>query len=124
MQTSIWPKESIWQGDGNRGVVPGCVLFDQRQQFVSFDGFGGSIIATGRDAFLAIAGHCVSGECDDGPVETVGPQKRGGLVAVHLGHLHVHQHDIIRCAVCCRTENCFHGQASVFCDFHVCAGSA
>src|SRR5690349_21729503 len=56
------------------------------------------IVHTCGDAHLAIALHRIGRHCDDPWTLTgfpSGSDRSRGLEAVHLGHLHVHQHDVV-----------------------------
>ena len=70
------------------------VALQDLDQSVARDRLRERIIAPGGDAQLAITVHRVRREGDDRPGVASLPQQRGGLVAVELGHLHVHQDEL------------------------------
>jgi len=62
------------------------------------DRLGHIIIHSGQEASFAVALHCVSRHCNDRNASAAagfaGADGAGGFIAVHLGHLHVHQHQV------------------------------
>ncbi len=78
---------------GLRGRVRG-ELADHAKKFGDIDRLGGEFIAAGAEAALAVFHHGVGGERDDGPFVTIAAEIPGGGVAVHDGHLHIHEDDV------------------------------
>ncbi len=72
-------------------------------EFLGADRLGEVVVHTGGDARLAVALHGVGGHGDDpdrlGAAlgrDRPGADAAGGLQTVHLRHLHVHQHEVVR----------------------------
>jgi hypothetical protein len=68
----------------------------QRQQLGHIDRLGDVVRGAGVDALVAIAFHRLGGERDDGQRMEGGDlaDRAHGVVAVHLRHHDVHQHDV------------------------------
>src|SRR5215211_4681261 len=68
----------------------------EREQLVRVHRLRDVVGRAGRDALLAIALHCLRRQRDDGqrPESWVLPDRPRRLVAVHVRHHHIHQHDI------------------------------
>src|SRR3954469_14693212 len=91
-------------GDGRRGwgergggIGSGFVsegLADGGEEPFAVDGLAEIVGAAGVDALVAVLGHGVGGEGNDGGLEALGAEGGGGLVAIHLGHLHVHEDQV------------------------------
>src|SRR5262249_22193888 len=66
------------------------------QQLVEVDGFRDVVAGTGGEARLPVTGHRLGGQEDHRQLgeAAVAPDHPGGLVAVHVGHHRVHQHDV------------------------------
>jgi hypothetical protein len=66
---------------------------DGLDQALHDDGLGDMVVHAGIDAALAFLRHGMGGHGDDGQVGKagIGTDPVGGLKAVHLGHLQVHQ---------------------------------
>ena len=76
---------------GRRGL-------ERRRQQLRAHGLGQVVVHARGEAHLAVAAHGVRRHRDD-PQRPVGPlpaDPPGRLEAVHLGHLHVHQDDVVR----------------------------
>ena len=69
---------------------------DDLPQVGDVDGLGHVVVAAGVEAALAVAGHGVGRQGDDRGRPAVLPKPFGGLDAVHVGHLDVHQNDLVR----------------------------
>jgi hypothetical protein len=66
------------------------------QQLVGVDGLGDVIAGSGGQALVPVALHGPGGDGDDRQVSELRhlADRGGGGVAIHLGHHHVHQHEI------------------------------
>ena len=81
----------------------GCLrepLVDGVEEGVFSDGFGQVVGAACGQASLDFFLEGMGGQGDDGGGFSVGgflpfPDRSGGGMAVHLGHLHVHQHQVV-----------------------------
>ena len=73
---------------------------------------------------LLVAGHRLGGERDDGGVVAGGAERAGKGVAVHLGHLHVGEEQVVRGALRDRLLDHVEGDAPVVRDIHRRAGLA
>ncbi len=67
---------------------------DGLDELLAVDGLGGIVVATGVETLLSVTGHRVSGQGDDRTGVAILSKQAGGFVAVHHGHLHVHQDHI------------------------------
>ena len=75
----------------------GSSLRDRRLELLGADRLADVVVHPGGEARLAVAGHGVGGEPDDPEpaIRPPGTDPTGRLEAVHLGHLDVHQHDVV-----------------------------
>ena len=73
----------------------------RRPQLRRVDGFGHVVVHAHGEAALAIGLHRVGGHGDHRQVGEagVGPQQARGSLAVHHGHLHVHEHHVVAFAL-------------------------
>lgn len=71
---------------------------------------------------LLEAGHGVGGERDDRTGVALATQLGGRRVAIHLGHLHVHEDDVEGILRERGGERLFHRNAAVLGDGHACSG--
>src|SRR6478735_1733317 len=85
-----------WGSCGSSGQA-GSSLGDRRLELLGADWLAHVVVHAGREARLAVAGHRVGGEADDPdrPLRPAAADPTGRLEAVHLGHLDVHQHDVV-----------------------------
>ena len=99
------------------------MLLDCLNQFRPINWFRGIVVASGLDTRLAIPLHRVGSQGNDRPGEAVLADLLRGLVAVHDGHLHVHQDDVERCACLDRGADLLDGDLPVLGHGHVGPGS-
>ncbi|CAE7229328.1 bsn, partial [Symbiodinium necroappetens] len=90
------PGTGACDADGGLGAGPRDGVADGFEERRAGDGLGEVAVAAGVEAALALAVHGVRGDGDDGECVASPAQLAGGLVAVELGHLHVHEDDVER----------------------------
>ena len=64
------------------------------QKRLGIQRFGEIRVAARLKALHIVAAHRVGGQGDHRDPAPRGPQPAGGLISVHLGHLHVHQDQV------------------------------
>ena len=80
---------------GGVGGVAGATL-ERGSQLADLDRLADVVVHAGGEAGLAVAVHRVGGHGDDARLTLeVLADPPGGLEAVHLGHLHVHEDDVV-----------------------------
>lgn len=70
-------------------------LFQGGFEFVQSNGLGDVVVHAGLEANVAVPLHGVGGHRDDPDAGALRAQAAGGFVAVHLGHLAVHEDDVV-----------------------------
>ena len=80
-------------GDGGDAGLAGEAL-DQGEEGGHVDGLGGIFVAAGAHAAVAVFLEGMGGEGDDDALITIGTELGGGGVAIHHGHLHIHEDDL------------------------------
>ncbi len=80
------------------------MLFYRGDQLVAIDGLGGVVVAASLDALFTVAGHRVGSQGDDRARAVLLAEQARGFLAVHDGHLHVHQDHVERGALVTRAE--------------------
>ncbi len=64
-------------------------------QCARIDGLAQLIVAAGFQALFPVAGHGMRGERNDWRARASGGQATHRFIAVHHGHLHVHENDVM-----------------------------
>ncbi len=85
-------------GFGGFGEGGGEVALEDRDDFGFVDGLGDVVVHAGFDAAFAIGLHGVGGHGDDDGVAAGrfgAADLFGGLVAVHDGHLAIHENEVV-----------------------------
>lgn len=72
------------------------IAFDGGEEGLSIDRLGHVVVASGFQALLAVAGHRVGGQGDDGVAPAGLAEAARCFEPVQLGHLYVHEDQIVR----------------------------
>lgn len=79
----------------NKPLSPPCVSSNHGEEFIGVDGFGQSVAHAGGEAGLAFFFQRVGCLSDDRQVRGDFLELPRGFVAIHYGHHHIHQYQIV-----------------------------
>jgi len=91
-------------------------------EIIASDRFGHICVAAGLKAFSLVTFHGVGRQCNNRPGVAAGPQMLRGEIAIHDGHLHVHEDNIKWLSSVSRPQGQIRGDLAIVCDSHPATG--
>ncbi len=125
VQPYTWERRRPWVPGGpavrarrlsvaSSGKIPG----ENFPQFFRDHRLGEVVVATGSQAFLAVAHHGIGGQGHDGALPALLAKPAGGLEAIQFRHLDVHENQIVGPALGLRLLRHFAGRAAILRQVH------
>ena len=94
---------------------------DGLDEIPAVDGLGRVVVTARVQAALSIAGHGVGGQRDDRAGVAVTAEQSRRLIAIHHGHLHIHEDDVERVGLVTGGQRRINGALAVLRDGDLCA---